>query len=106
MIVTRSIEFPMGHRLQKHPGLCRHIHGHNYRVVVAVDRTIGGVDTQGMVIDFSDLKRIMGLVFGSFDHSLVLEDTDPFNDIVAKMSSVELYDLGCSRIVQMPFAPT
>lgn len=80
MIVTRSIEFPMGHRLKDHAGLCRHIHGHNYKVVVGV--RCQKLDNQGMVIDFSDLKKEMETVFKPYDHAFVIENGDPFGDIL------------------------
>ena len=57
MIVRRRFEFEAAHRLPDHPGKCRELHGHSYRLVVSVDRPIE--PGSGMAIDFSDLKRIV-----------------------------------------------
>ena len=68
MIVRRSFDFEAAHQLPHHPGKCRRLHGHSYRLVVAVD---GSPDaTTGMVIDFSDLKRIVkARVLDRLDHA-------------------------------------
>ena len=102
MIVTRSIEFPMGHRLQAHGGLCRHVHGHNYKVVVEVE---GEPDSeQGMIIDFSDLKREMEDVFKKYDHALVLQETDPLWSFIR--NSMEAKSFGLDRVLYMKNPPS
>jgi len=43
--------------LPRHPGKCRELHGHSYELVVTVE---GPVEPgSGMVVDFSDLKRVV-----------------------------------------------
>lgn len=66
----------MAHALLGYDGLCRHIHGHSYILQVCL---IGEAETdkaspkQGMVIDFSDLKKIVkGPIVDHFDHALVI----------------------------------
>jgi len=68
VIVRRSFDFEAAHQLPNHPGKCRRLHGHSYRLVVAVD---GSPDAStGMVIDFSDLKRIVrARVLDRLDHA-------------------------------------
>ena len=57
MIVRRRFDFEAAHRLPHHTGKCRELHGHSYRLIVAVDRPI---DPQsGLAIDFSELKRVV-----------------------------------------------
>jgi 6-pyruvoyltetrahydropterin/6-carboxytetrahydropterin synthase len=102
MIVTRSIEFPMGHRLKDHGGLCRHVHGHNYKVVVAV--WAKQLNVQGMVVDFSDLKSEMGALFKKYDHSLVLHEFDPLYSFAR--NSMDANVLGLGRIITMHEPPT
>ena len=53
MIVRRRFDFEAAHRLPRHPGKCRELHGHSYRLVVAVERPVD--PDSGMVIDFGDL---------------------------------------------------
>ena len=57
MIVRRAFEFESAHRLAHHPGKCRELHGHSYRLVVSVDRAVD--PRSGLAIDFSDLKQLV-----------------------------------------------
>ena len=57
MIVRRAFEFEAAHRLPEHSGKCRELHGHSYRLVVAVDRPVE--PRSGMALDFADLKRVV-----------------------------------------------
>ena len=70
MKVRRSFDFDAAHRLPRHPGKCRELHGHSYRLVVTVDR---GVDpASGLAVDFSDLKAVVKReVVDLLDHSFV-----------------------------------
>ena len=55
--VSREIDFCYGHRLLNYPGKCRHLHGHNGRVVITFEAS--GLDDRGMVLDFSEIKRMV-----------------------------------------------
>jgi 6-pyruvoyltetrahydropterin/6-carboxytetrahydropterin synthase len=57
MIVRRRFPFEAAHRLPHHPGKCRDLHGHSYRLVVSVDRPVEA--QSGLAVDFSDLKEIV-----------------------------------------------
>ena len=63
--VTREIHFCYGHRLLDYEGKCRHLHGHNGRALITL--AAAKLDTQGMVLDFSRVKRVVG---GWIDDSL------------------------------------
>ena len=52
--VTREIDFCYGHRLLNYEGKCKHLHGHNGRVVITLEAS--ELDERGMVIDFSEIK--------------------------------------------------
>jgi 6-pyruvoyltetrahydropterin/6-carboxytetrahydropterin synthase len=56
LTVSKECRFDAAHVLTHHEGHCRNLHGHTYRVVVEVAETAGGKD---MVIDFTDLTRVM-----------------------------------------------
>lgn len=65
--VTRSFTFEAAHRLPWHPGRCRDLHGHSYRLEVTVE---GPVGETGMVLDFDDLKAVVQReVVGRYDHT-------------------------------------
>ena len=74
--VSRKIEFCYGHRLLDYPGKCRHLHGHNGRVVITFEAS--GLDDRGMVLDFSEIKRVInGWIDENLDHRMILCRTDP-----------------------------
>ena len=61
--IVKEITFESAHRL---PGVgkCDNLHGHSYKLQVEVTGPI----ISGMVMNFSDLKRILGVVHDQFDH--------------------------------------
>ena len=74
--VSREIDFCYGHRLLNYPGKCRHLHGHNGRVVITFEAS--GLDDRGMVLDFSEIKRVVSRwIDENLDHRMILNRTDP-----------------------------
>ena len=74
--VTRELDFCYGHRLLNHPGKCRHLHGHNARVLIAIETN--RLDERGMVFDFGDIKRVIGgWIDENLDHRMILSRDDP-----------------------------
>jgi 6-pyruvoyltetrahydropterin/6-carboxytetrahydropterin synthase len=74
--VTREIQFCYGHRLLNYEGKCRHLHGHNGRVVI----TLGAsqLDERGMVVDFSLIKEVVSTwIDEALDHKMLLHKDDP-----------------------------
>ncbi len=75
MIVRRRFEFEAAHRLPKHPGKCRDLHGHSYKLTVSVDRRVDS--ESGIAIDFSDMKAIVRReVIDLLDHKYVNDILD------------------------------
>ena len=61
MQITRRLEFDAGHRIPNHNSQCKHLHGHRYAIEITLSGdviTAEGVSEQGMVMDFTDVKRI------------------------------------------------
>ena len=59
--ITRRLEFDAGHRLPNHVSQCRNIHGHRYALEITLSSEViheEGAADDGMVMDFSDIKRI------------------------------------------------
>jgi 6-pyruvoyltetrahydropterin/6-carboxytetrahydropterin synthase len=74
--VTRELTFCYGHRLLNYNGKCRHLHGHNGRAVITLSAAT--LDALGMVLDFSDLKRVVGgWIDDHLDHKMLLHRDDP-----------------------------
>jgi 6-pyruvoyltetrahydropterin/6-carboxytetrahydropterin synthase len=58
--ISKSFEFHAAHQLPNHGGACRELHGHTYRLRVEVSGKIkpaNGAPDEGMVLDFSAIKR-------------------------------------------------
>lgn len=74
--VTRQIDFCYGHRLLNYEGKCRYLHGHNGRAVIVIEAD--HLDERGMVLDFSDIKRVVsGWIDETLDHRMILHRDDP-----------------------------
>jgi 6-pyruvoyltetrahydropterin/6-carboxytetrahydropterin synthase len=59
--ITRRLEFDAGHRLPGHRSQCRNVHGHRYALEITLTAEViheEGQPDDGMVMDFSDVKRI------------------------------------------------
>jgi len=74
--VSREIDFCYGHRLLDYQGKCRHLHGHNGRVLITIEAS--GLDERGMVLDFTDISRAMSRwIDQHLDHRMILRRDDP-----------------------------
>ncbi|MCE9554701.1 MAG: 6-carboxytetrahydropterin synthase QueD [Planctomycetes bacterium] len=74
--VSREIDFCYGHRLLNYDGKCRHLHGHNGRVVITLESA--ELDHRGMVIDFSEIKDVVSRwIDDELDHRMILRKDDP-----------------------------
>lgn len=75
-LVTKRIDFCYGHRLLDYDGVCKHLHGHN--AMVEVDVRAEALDDRNMVVDFSDIKRVVkAWIDRELDHKLILRHDDP-----------------------------
>ena len=101
--VTKFYDFEMAHALWNYDGLCKNIHGHTYKLYVTVlgePLNDEKSNKNGMVIDFSDLKRIVkDQVVDQLDHSLVINKNSPHNKL---LELKEMYD----RHFVFDFQPT
>jgi len=88
--ITKQFNFETGHALYGYDGKCRNVHGHSYKLSVTV---IGNpiTDTShvklGMVIDFSDLKKIVKEeIVTQFDHATVFNKNTPHVELAKELS--------------------
>lgn len=82
--VTREIDFCYGHRLLNYDGKCRHLHGHNGRAVIVLEAP--QLDTRGMVLDFTDIKRVVSQwIDETLDHRMILCRDDPAVPLLQKL---------------------
>lgn len=82
--VTREIDFCYGHRLLNYDGKCKYLHGHNGRAVIALEGET--LDDRGMVLDFSDIKRVVSRwIDETLDHRMLLRRDDPAVSVLREM---------------------
>jgi len=97
--VTRSFTFEAAHQLPWHPGKCRELHGHGYRLEVTVE---GPLNTQGVVLDFDDVEKVVEReVIARYDHTYLNDLFDnPTAELIAHdaWKRLEAADLGVTCI--------
>ena len=86
--ITREFSFEGAHALGGYDGKCCHIHGHSYRLAVTVTGEPVSEENspkKGMVMDFTDLKKIVGdNIIDKFDHALVMRRDAPLAEEIQK----------------------
>lgn len=89
--ITKQFSFETGHALYGYDGKCKNVHGHSYKLSVTV---IGKpiVDRSnvkfGMVIDFTDLKKIVKEeIVDQFDHATVFNETTPHIELAKELKT-------------------
>jgi 6-pyruvoyltetrahydropterin/6-carboxytetrahydropterin synthase len=72
--VTSSFRFEAAHFLPQHPGKCKELHGHSYKLEVTI---AGEVNESGMVMDFSEIQAIVDeSIIQRWDHKLLNDSID------------------------------
>ncbi len=85
MQITTRLEFDAGHRIPCHKSQCRNLHGHRYALEITLSGDIitqENLSESGMVMDFSDVKRIAReSVVDVWDHAFLVfkDDKDVLN---------------------------
>jgi len=89
--ITKQFNFETGHALYGYDGKCKNVHGHSYKLSVTV---IGTPITDasnvkfGMVIDFTDLKKIVKEeIVDIFDHATVFNKNTPHIELAKELQS-------------------
>lgn len=101
--LTKQFSFEMAHALPAYEGKCRNIHGHSYHFSVTIEGQPlqqHGAPTDGMVIDFHQLKEIVNeAIIQVFDHALVLPRHD---------DNADTHQLGGygAKLIFVDFQPT
>lgn len=100
MRITREFQFDAAHRILGHAGKCGWLHGHTYRLGVAVEAE--RLDRLDMVVDFDDLDAIVReAVLARWDHATLLRGDDP---LVAPLAAVQA--AAPDRLVLLAANPT
>jgi 6-pyruvoyltetrahydropterin/6-carboxytetrahydropterin synthase len=103
MNITTRLEFDAGHRIPYHKSQCRNLHGHRYALEISLSGDIitqDNLSESGMVMDFSDVKRIAReSVVDVWDHAFLV-----FKDDVEVLNF--LNSLNDHKTVVFPTVPT
>ena len=88
--ITKLFNFETGHALYGYDGKCKNVHGHSYKLSVTVIGQPVSDNTQvkyGMVIDFTDLKKIVKEeIVDVFDHATVFNKNTPHVELAKELS--------------------
>ena len=89
--ITKQFSFESGHALHGYDGKCKNIHGHSYRLdVTVIGKPVADESNPkcGMVIDFSDLKKIAkDEIVDLFDHATVFNKNTPHLELAMLLKS-------------------
>lgn len=95
-IIERYHDISCGHRVYKHEGKCKYLHGHNYRFRFFCEAP--KLDSLGRVIDFEEIKtRLCNWLEINFDHRMLIWSEDP---IFKELEKIDL------AVLAVPFNPT
>ncbi|MFY7740335.1 MULTISPECIES: 6-pyruvoyl trahydropterin synthase family protein [Flavobacterium] len=89
--ITKQFSFETGHALYGYDGKCKNVHGHSYKLSVTVIGTPISDSNNvkfGMVIDFSDLKKIVREeIVDVFDHATVFNKNTPHVELAEELKN-------------------
>ena len=89
--ITKQFNFETGHALYGYDGKCKNVHGHSYKLSVTVSGspiTDNSNVKFGMVIDFSDLKKIVKEeIVDIFDHATVFNQKTPHIELAKELQA-------------------
>jgi 6-pyruvoyltetrahydropterin/6-carboxytetrahydropterin synthase len=89
--ITKQFSFETGHALYGYDGKCKNVHGHSSKLSVTVIGKPISDNTNvkfGMVIDFSDLKKIVREeIVDLFDHATVFNKNTPHVELAAELKN-------------------
>ena len=89
--ITKKFSFETGHALYGYDGKCKNVHGHSYKLsVTVIGEPINDMNNvkNGMVIDFTDLKKIVKEeIVDQFDHATVFNKNTPHIELAKELES-------------------
>lgn len=78
LTVTKKFDFAYAHLLPGYDGDCDKLHGHNSEVEVEFTHHSDLPRTyMGMIVDFKEIKKVVGPIIDRLDHSFLNDLFDP-----------------------------
>jgi 6-pyruvoyltetrahydropterin/6-carboxytetrahydropterin synthase len=91
-ILELTETFSAAHALRDYPGVCARIHGHNWKLKVALHTD--AKDRQGITLDYAVLKKMVEQIAGEFDHDF-LNEHPHFRSVNPTSENLAEYVYGC-----------
>jgi len=85
MRIMKQFSFDAAHQLVGHDGKCANLHGHTYKLELAISspNLISKGPSQGMVMDFANLKKLVNeKILNRLDHAVLLKGDEPIIELV------------------------
>ena len=100
--VIKKFDFAAAHRLfvtvpKNHP--CNNLHGHNYECELEI---ITGLNRE-MIVDFSELKKVINISMEWWDHRTIFNSLDPLRKILLKEDQSITTVVGDPTVENMTF---
>ena len=94
--------FDAAHFLHGYEGKCSNIHGHRWNIEVTVQNAFlqRSGQQKGMIMDFTDLKKVVKTIADHYDHSLIYEKG------TFQADTLECLKRDGFRLVEVQFRPT
>lgn len=92
----------MAHALYGYDGACKNVHGHSYLLAVTVKGTPIKDPKHvknGMIMDFTDLKKIVKPIVDELDHATILNADSPHKEMAQE-------NLLFEKLVLVNYQPT
>ncbi|MDI6780965.1 MAG: 6-carboxytetrahydropterin synthase QueD [bacterium] len=89
-------EFSAAHHIDRYPGECQRLHGHNWRIqLIACSNTLNDL---GIVVDFRDMENALDEVIQPLDHQYLNQlpeflNKNPSSEIIAEYIYSQLTQL-------------
>ena len=80
--------FASAHALRNYKGRCENVHGHNWKVQVVIEGE--KLDATGMLVDFLDVKSLLGEILDRIDHQF-LNEIPPFDVVNPSAENIAEY---------------
>jgi len=84
-VVKISAHFCAAHVIPNHPGQCKNLHGHNFKMDVEVRAS--QLDELGMAMDFQTVKEAATKLCEQWDHCY-LNEVPPFDKLIPTAENI------------------
>lgn len=85
--LKKKIQIGAAHKLPNYPGKCKNLHGHNWNITVYCTCRDDQLDDHDMVIDFTEIKKIVN----QLDHAFL-------NDFIENPTAENIAKWLCDKI--------